>query len=81
MLRMFENRVVRKIFEPKRDEAKGSEDQTVKSFMISIIYQHFSGEHIKKNEMGGSRSTDGGRGEVHIGFWRGDLRERSTWQA
>jgi hypothetical protein len=79
-LRVFENRVVRKIFGPKRDEVKGSEDQTTKSFMICIIYKHFSDEHIKKNKMGGLCSTYGGKGEVHIGFWQGGLREKSTWQ-
>jgi len=30
---------------------------------------------IKKNEMGGSCGTYGGRGEVHTGFWWEDLRE------
>jgi hypothetical protein len=25
------------------------------------------------NEMGGACSTDGGRGEVHTEFWRGNL--------
>jgi hypothetical protein len=42
-LRVFENRVVRKIFGAKKDEVKGNEDQTMKSFMICIIYQQFFG--------------------------------------
>jgi hypothetical protein len=79
-LRVFENTAVRKIFGQKRPEVKGSENQTMRSFMICIIYQHYSGEQIKKNEKGESRSMYGGRGEVHTGFWRGDLRERSTWK-
>ena len=78
-LRVFENWVVKKIFGSKRDQVKGSEDQTMRSFMICIIYRHYSGKQIKK-EMGGSCSTCGGTGEVHTGFWRGDLRERSTWK-
>ena len=73
---MFENRV----FGPKKDEVKGSEDETMRSFMICIIYQQYSSEQIKKNEIGGSCSTYGCRGEVHTGFWRGDLREKSTWK-
>ena len=78
-LRVFENWVVKKIFGPKRDQVKGSEDQTMRSFIICIIYRHYSGQQIKK-EMGGSCSTYGGRGEVHKGFWREDLSERSTWK-
>jgi hypothetical protein len=31
---------------------------------------------MKKNEMGGSCNTIVGEGEVHTGFWWGDLRER-----
>jgi hypothetical protein len=33
------------------------------------------GDKIKKNKVGGACSTYGGRGEVHRGFWWGDLRE------
>ena len=58
-LTVFENRAVRKIFGPKRDKVKRSEDQTMRSFMIYIIYQHYSGKQIKKNEMGVSCSTYG----------------------
>jgi hypothetical protein len=42
-LRVFENRVIRKIFGSKRDEVTGSEDQ-IKSLIICIIYQYYSGE-------------------------------------
>jgi hypothetical protein len=77
-LKVFETRVVREILGPKRDEVKGSEDQTMRGFMICIIYQHYSIKQIKKNEMSGSCTTYGGRGEVQTGFWREDLRERST---
>jgi len=72
-LRVFENTVVRKTIGPKRDEVKGSENQTMMSFMIFIIYQHYSGQKIKKNETGGSCSTYGGRGKVHTGFGGGRL--------
>jgi hypothetical protein len=33
------------------------------------------GNQIEKNEMGGACSTYGGKREVHIGFWWGDLTE------
>ena len=36
---------------------------------------------IEKNEMGGARSADGGRGEAYTWFWWGNLREgpRRRW--
>jgi hypothetical protein len=40
MLRVFENRVLRKIFRPDRDEAIGSGENYInKSFIISITHQ------------------------------------------
>ena len=38
--------------------------------------QYFSGDETEANEMGGSRSAYGGRGEAYIGFWWRNLRER-----
>jgi hypothetical protein len=35
---------------------------------------YYSGDQIENNEMGGACSTNGG--EVHTGFWFGNLRER-----
>jgi len=64
---VFENSVVKEIFGPKRDEVKGSEDQTMRSFMICIIYRHYSGQQIKK-EMGGSCSTYGVEERCTQGF-------------
>jgi hypothetical protein len=53
-LRVFENRMLRKIFGHKRDEVTGSgEDYITWSFMICIHKQ------IKKNEMGGACGTYG----------------------
>jgi len=41
-----------------------------------ILTKYHSGDQNEKNEMGWAWSTYGGRGEVHKGFWRGNLRER-----
>jgi hypothetical protein len=41
--------------------------------MSVLIIKYYSGEQIKKNEVGGACSTYGGG--VHTGFWWGDLRE------
>jgi len=43
-LRVFENRVLRRIFEPKRDEVIGKwKNYTMRSFMISTPHQKLFG--------------------------------------
>jgi len=39
-----------------------------------VLTKYCSGDKIEKNEMGGACSAYGG--EVHTGFWWGNLRER-----
>jgi len=41
----------------------------------TILTSNYSGDKIKKNEMGGPCGTYG-RQEVHTEIWLGDLRER-----
>jgi hypothetical protein len=36
-----------------------------------VDWKYCSGDQISKNEMGGTYSTYGGRGEVYTGFWWG----------
>jgi hypothetical protein len=43
--------------------------------MICTAHQYYSGNQIKKNEMGWVCSTYW-KGEVYAGFWWGNLRER-----
>jgi hypothetical protein len=71
---VYENRVLRKICGPKRDKAtmewKRLNNEKV---LVCTPHQIFSGDQIKKNEMGGTC----GRQDMCIqGFGGGDLIER-----
>ena len=57
-LRVFAKRVLRKIFEPKRDEVR-REWKRLYNKELNDLYssQIYSGDQIEKNEMGGTCST------------------------
>jgi hypothetical protein len=56
----FDNRVLRKISGPTRDEVtRSGEDYITRSFMFSTPQQIILGDQIKKNEMDGACSTYG----------------------
>jgi len=59
-LRVFESRVLRRIFEPKRDEVTGEW-----SLMICTLHPICSDGQIEKNEMGGACSTYGERRGIY----------------
>ena len=73
-LRVFKNRVLRRIFGPKRDEVTGE----WRKLHNDEHYELFSSPNliwmIKKSEMGRACSTY--RREVYTGIWWGNLRER-----
>ena len=69
---MFENRVLRKIFGPKRYEV--TKEWKMLNDQYSSPNTIYSGDQIK-NEMDGPCSMYGGEGEVHTGFWWGEVRE------
>jgi len=48
---VFENRVLRRIFEPKRDEVRG-EWKKLHNEELNNLYGNCAGDKIKKNEMG-----------------------------
>jgi hypothetical protein len=65
-LRVFENRVLRRIFGPKRDETKGEwRNYIMRSLMVFIPTQYYVVDKIEMNEMGGSCSANGG-GERYV---------------
>ena len=77
---MFENRALRKIFGPTRDEVTGEwrklhieelNDLNSSTYTIRVIKSRRIGwaGHIARME----------QGEVYTGFWWGNLRERDNW--
>ena len=75
-LRIFENRVLRRIFGPKRDEVTREWRKLHNKELNYLSTQYCSGDKIEKNEMGRACSAYGGRGESYTRFWRENLRER-----
>jgi len=62
-LRLFENRVLRTVFGPKRDEVTGSGENYIMRSLRSVLpTQYCVGNKIQKNQMGGAFSAYG-RGE------------------
>ena len=58
---MFEKRVLRRVFGPKRDEVTGNgENYIMKSLVICTLTQYCAGGKIEKNEMGGACGAYGG---------------------
>ena len=55
-LRVFENRVLRRVFRPKRDEVTGEWGK----LHNEELTQYCAGGKIEKNEMGGALGTYGG---------------------
>jgi hypothetical protein len=53
---VFENRVLRRIFGPRRDEVTG---EWRKLHNEELLSQYFLGDKIKKSEMGGACSMYG----------------------
>ena len=69
--------MLRRMFGPKRDEITGSREKYImRSLMICTPHQILFGLSNREELMGGACSTYGRRGEVHAGFWCGNLRER-----
>ena len=70
-LRLFENRVLRRILGPKRDEvevnwSKLHNEELNDTLLTKSAY--YSADQIDKNEIGGTRSKFGGEGRCMWGF-------------
>jgi hypothetical protein len=77
-LRVFENRVLRKIFGPKRDEVAGEWRRLHREEFYDLYSSPNITWVIKSRRMRlAGHVAHMGTGEVHTGFWWGDLRERA----
>jgi hypothetical protein len=77
--RVFENRVLRRIFGPKRDDVTGEWRKLHNEGLNDLRSSHNIGRVIKSSRMrwaGHVTCMGERRGEVYKGFWWGDLRER-----
>ena len=76
-LRVFENRVLRRIFGPKRDEVTG-EWRKLHSEELSDLYSSPNIFRVVKSRRMWwvGHVALWGRGEVYTGFWWGNLKER-----
>ena len=57
---MFENRVKRRVFGPKRDEVTGEWRKLHNEELRDLPTQYCSGGKIEKNEVGGACDAHGG---------------------
>jgi hypothetical protein len=81
-LRVFENRVLRRIFGPKRDDVSG-EWRKLHNEELHILYssQISLARSVKENKVGGTRDTHG-RGEISVQGFSGKVRrKRTTWKS
>jgi hypothetical protein len=65
---MFENRVLRSVFGPKRDEVTGELRKLYNEELNDVLLTHYGvGDKIENNEMGGACSSYGeGRGLYRV---------------
>jgi hypothetical protein len=78
-LRVFEKSVLRRILWPEKDKVKGKWRKLHSEKLKDLYSSPIIIQVIKSRRMrwAGHVARMGGRGEVHTGFWRRNLRERN----
>jgi len=78
---LFENRVLRRILGPKRDEVTGEWRKLHNGELNDLYSSPNNVRVIKSRRMRWvGQVARMGRGEVYTGFWWGNVRERTTWK-
>jgi hypothetical protein len=67
-LRVFDSRVLRRIFESKRDEVRGEWRKLHNEELNDLYTKYYSGDQIKKNDMDGACNTCQGEERCVQGF-------------
>ena len=75
-LRVFENRVLRRIFVPKRDEVTREWRKLYNEELNDLYSSPYIVRVIKSRMRWAGHVARMGRGEAYTGFWWGNLRER-----
>jgi hypothetical protein len=76
-LRVYENRVLRRLFGPKRDEVTGEWRKLYNEELNDLYSSPSILQVITSRRMRwAGHVARMGRRELYIGFWRGNLRER-----
>jgi hypothetical protein len=68
-VRVFESRVLRRIFGPKKDAVTGVEKNCITRSFMFCFTKYNQNNQVKEDEMGKSCSTNGGRKGTSIGYW------------
>jgi hypothetical protein len=77
---VFENRVLRRIFGPKRDEVTGEWRKLHSEELHNLYSSPDIIRHVKSNEVGGACGTHG-RGEKSVQGFGGKVRRKeTTWK-